>query len=171
VNDNTRELLQALGDALGALPPLLQAAADGDPWPMAVGTHEVLVSKLVEAGVEPGDAERLSQRALRAVSRAPRYLEALADDQPGYRYNLDGTRAAQVGLDQRASAAQLILSRALRASAKAHGTPSSPPAPKPAPTPKPKAVEPTPQPKPPSFAGGTLSLPAARRPGVAVRRR
>ena len=156
------DALAPIREALGDLPPLLQSAADGEPLPMAIGTHEVLVSELIAAGVEPVDAERLSQRALRAVSRSPGYLEALSDDQPGYRYNLDGTRAAQVGLDQKASAAQLILSRALRASAKANGKPSSPAAPKPKPAAG-SSSTPTPQP--------LLTLPAARRPGVVARRR
>jgi len=114
VNDRTRELLQALGKALGGLPAPLQAAADGEPVPLAIGFGPALVERLTGAGTPPAEAHRLVYRALAAVCGSTGYLQALSTDQ-ARRMDPDGNDAGPVDPAHGLMASNTLLVRAMRA--------------------------------------------------------
>ena len=153
---NDHPILGRLAQALGGqLPPALQRAADNAPVPLAIGSGEVLERLLIGRGMAEAEARKLAFGTLRDLTRTRRYLEEVSNE-VSWRHNLDGERAERVSAEHMLAASNILLARAIQQQTKAK---SAPPA---------KADPPKPA---PVRQAAPLGLPAARRPGVTVRRR
>lgn len=157
-------ILGKLAQALdGTLPPALQLAADDEPVPLAIGSGDELETLLTARGLPAADAAKLVRGTLRHLTRTRRYLEEVANE-TSWRHSLDGERAERVSPEHTLAASNILLARAIQQQTKA--TKSAPQA-------KPKADPQPPKPAPVRQVAqvSPAVLPAARRPGVTVRRR
>ena len=140
--------------ALGALPAALQAFADGDVAPLAMGTREALTERLIASGMGLQEAARLAAKALRDVAVTSAYQREVAIEH-SRRIDLDGNPVERVEPGHAAAAASLLLARSL-VTEQRRAPPVAEKAPPPKPVAPPKPVDAAPRPKP--------------RPNVGVRR-
>jgi sRNA-binding protein len=129
--------LKTVEMVLVTLPPALQAALDGEPVPLAIGSREVLTKHLVDAGMIQDEAVILAVAALREICSTTKYRQVSMDH--AERFNLDGSLAARVSELHRQIAAQQDLAVSLRQHRRSTCPKHEPTAEKPAEAEKPKA--------------------------------